>query len=97
MLEDGMAKIVSSHVLRQKEKNSWIQVVVTEGRNRLVKRMFSAIGHRVLKLKRVALGPIRLGDLPFGHFRYLTLEEIAKLKKLIIRSSESGVRGHVVS
>ena len=88
MLEDGMAKIVSSHVLRQKEKNSWIQVVVTEGRNRLVKRMFLAIGHRVLKLKRVAFGPIRLGDLPFGHFRYLTTDEMTKLKKLIVRSSE---------
>jgi pseudouridine synthase len=87
-----MAKIVSSHVLRQKEKNSWIQVVVTEGRNRLVKRMFSAIGHRVLKLKRVAFGPIRLGDLPFGHSRYLTPEEMGKLKKLIVRSREFGVK-----
>jgi pseudouridine synthase len=83
-----MAKIVSSHVFRQKEKNSWVQVVVAEGRNRLVKRMFSTIGHRVLKLKRVAFGPIRLGDLPFGHFRYLTPEEMAKLQKLVADSVE---------
>jgi len=83
MLEDGLASVVSVHVIRQREKNSWVEVVVTEGRNRLVKRMFSAIGHSVLKLKRVQFGPIRLGNLPFGQLRYLTSEEIAKLKKLM--------------
>jgi len=86
MLEDGLASVVSVHVIRQREKNSWIEVVVTEGRNRLVKRMFSAIGHSVLKLKRVQFGPIRLGNLPFGQLRYLTSEEIAKLKKLMAAS-----------
>jgi 23S rRNA pseudouridine2605 synthase len=86
MLEDGKSKAVSVRILRQKEKNSWIQVVVTEGRNRLVKRMFSAIGHPVLKLKRVGFGPIQLGDLRIGQFRYLTLEELERLKKLIAHS-----------
>jgi 23S rRNA pseudouridine2605 synthase len=80
MLEDGEAKAVSCSLLRQREKNSWIRVVVTEGRNRLVKRMFSAIGHTVLKLKRIEYGPIQLGDLSFGQFRYLTPEEVEKLK-----------------
>jgi 23S rRNA pseudouridine2605 synthase len=83
MLEDGKVSIVSYHILRQREKNSWVQVVVTEGRNRLVKRMFSAIGHSVLKLKRVKFGPIKLGKLPFGQFRYLTPEETESLKELI--------------
>jgi len=82
-LEDGRTRAVSLAILRQREKNSWIRVVVTEGRNRLVKRMFSAIGHTVLKLKRVGFGPVRLGDLPIGQFRYLTQEEMESLKKLI--------------
>ncbi len=86
MLEDGRARVVSCLLLRQKEKNSWVQVVVTEGRNRLVKRIFSAIGHPVLKLKRIRLGPIQLGNLPFGQFRHLTAEETAKLKKLMVNS-----------
>jgi pseudouridine synthase len=81
MLEDGKAKVVSSYVLQQGEKNSWVRVVVSEGRNRLVKRMFSAIGHPVLKLKRVEFGPIQLRDLPIGQFRYLTPEEVEDLKK----------------
>ena len=92
MLEDGKAKVVSSYILQQGEKNSWVRVVVSEGRNRLVKRMFSAIGHPVLKLKRVEFGSIQLGDLPIGQFRYLSQEEITKLKvqgsKLKVDSSE---------
>ena len=82
MLEDGEAKAVSCSLIRQREKNSWVRVVVMEGRNRLVKRMFSAIGHIVLKLKRIEYGPIRLGDLPFGQFRHLTPEEMEKIKQI---------------
>jgi pseudouridine synthase len=88
-LEDGEARAVSCSLIRQREKNSWVRVVVTEGRNHLVKRMFSAIGHTVLKLKRIEYGPIQLGDLPFGQFRYLTPEEIEKIKQI---SSERRVR-----
>jgi len=87
MLEDGRARAISCSLIRQREKNSWVRVVVTEGRNRLVKRMFSAIGHTVLKLKRVEYGPIQLGDLPFGQFRYLTPGEMERLNRI---SSEFG-------
>ena len=89
MLEDGKARVVSCSLLRQKEKHSWVQVVVTEGRNRLVKRIFSAIGHPVLKLKRIRFGPIPLEDLPFGQFRYLTTLEIMKLKSIKSNSSDN--------
>jgi pseudouridine synthase len=89
MLEDGETRAVSCSLIRQREKNSWVRVVVTEGRNHLVKRMFSAIGHTVLKLKRIEYGPVSLGDLPFGQFRYLTAGEAEKLKKI---SSECKVR-----
>jgi len=85
MLEDGRAQVVSCSLFRQREKNSWVQVVVTEGRNRLVKRIFSAIGHPVLKLKRIQFGPIHLGSLLFGQFRYLSAEETAKLRKLLVQ------------
>jgi len=87
MLEDGKARVVSFYIFRQGEKSSWVRVVVTEGRNRLVKRIFSAIGHPVLKLKRVEFGPIRLGNLPIGQFRYLTHEEVEDLKKIQVRSN----------
>jgi 23S rRNA pseudouridine2605 synthase len=86
LLEDGEAKAVSCNLIRQREKNSWIRVVVTEGRNRLVKRMFSAIGHSVLKLKRIEYGPVQLGGISFGQFRYLTPEEVERLKRLMADS-----------
>lgn len=80
-LEDGPAKARSVRILRRTERHCWIEAVVTEGRNHLIKRMFLAVGHPVLKLKRVAFGPIRLGDLPPGQFRMLTGEELEQLKK----------------
>jgi 23S rRNA pseudouridine2605 synthase len=93
MLEDGRATAVSVTLLRRTEKNCWAQIVVREGRNRLVKRMFLAIGHSVLKLKRVAFGPIRLGNLPAGHFRKLTAEELDKIEKMIAeRDSRASAR-----
>jgi 23S rRNA pseudouridine2605 synthase len=88
MLEDGGAKAVSCSLLRQREKNSWLRIVVKEGRNHLVKRMFSAIGHTVLKLKRIEYGPIQLGGLGFGQFRYLTPAEMEKLKKISLEQDK---------
>jgi 23S rRNA pseudouridine2605 synthase len=88
MLEDGKARVVSSLVIREKEKHSWVRVVVTEGRNHLIKRLFSAIRHPVLKLKRVEFGPIRLGSLPIGQFRYLTAEETEAILQLRTQSQK---------
>jgi 23S rRNA pseudouridine2605 synthase len=62
-------------------KNSWLEITVTEGRNRQVRRMCSAVGHPVLKLKRIRYGPIRLGNLEPGFYRDLTPTEIEKLRK----------------
>jgi pseudouridine synthase len=83
ILEDGEARADSVHLLRQMEKHCWVEAVVAEGRNHLVKRMFSAVGHSVLKLKRVGFGPIRLEHLPTGQYRHLTDEEMKALRKMI--------------
>lgn len=80
-LEDGLAKASSVQILSTREKNSWIRITVNEGRNHLVKRLFAAIGHPVLKLKRIEFGPIQLGNLPVGKFRFLTHEELDHLRR----------------
>jgi 16S rRNA U516 pseudouridylate synthase RsuA-like enzyme len=54
---------------------------VVEGRNRLVRRLFTALGHPVLRLVRVGFGGLHLGDLPRGKARKLTEGEIGTLKK----------------
>ena len=62
----------------------WSDVLVTihEGRNRQVRRMMDAVGHRVVMLRRVRLGPLELGGLRRGEWRELTAEEIGKLREL---------------
>ncbi len=64
------AKRVSS--LRAGEKNSWIEVVLDEGKNRQIRRMLASLGIEVLRLVRVSIGPLTLGDLKRGATRRLT-------------------------
>lgn len=69
-------------VLSNDEKRSEILCVITEGKNRQIRRMFESIGKNVTYLKRVAFGDILLGNLKKGSWRYLTPEETEYLKKL---------------
>jgi 23S rRNA pseudouridine2605 synthase len=62
-------------LLRSGAKNSWLKIVLDEGKNRQIRRMLSACGVEVLRLVRVAIGPLALGDLAKGKARELTLEE----------------------
>ncbi len=57
------------------------QVTIAEGKYRQIRRMFAALGLRVIALQRIQIGPIRLGKLPLGEWRYLTEKEIKALKK----------------
>jgi 23S rRNA pseudouridine2457 synthase len=54
---------------------SWIEITLTEGRNRQVRRMTAYIGHHTVRLVRVAIGPLQLGDMQPGEWRHLTQEE----------------------
>ena len=67
---------------RGEEGNSWLKVVLTEGRSRQIRRMFETIGHPVSKLKRVAIGPIRDAELPAGAWRPLLRIEVERLQRL---------------
>lgn len=63
-------------VLRQEGADCWLALTIHEGRKRQVRRMLAAVGHPVLQLIRVGIGPLRLGDLPVGAWRYLDEEEV---------------------
>lgn len=63
------------------QEHTWIEIAIHEGRKRQIRRMCTAVGHPVLKLKRTGYGPLRLGDLKAGKFRRLTAREIALLKE----------------
>lgn len=68
-------------VLRTGTRNSWLEVALMEGRNRHVRRLLEALGMSVLRLVRVAIGELRLGDLPKGAFRRLTDAEVRALSQ----------------
>lgn len=84
-LEDGMTQPaeVEYHDVDMERKSATISITIYEGRNRQVRRMFEAIGHPVVKLKRVQFGNIFLQGIPRGKFRHLTKSEVNELKMAI--------------
>ncbi len=71
--------------VRKVEANSWLEITIREGRKHQVKRMLEAVGHPVIKLMRIKMGPLSLGDLESGEFRYLTDREANALRELVQR------------
>jgi 23S rRNA pseudouridine2457 synthase len=61
---------------------AWLRMTIREGRNRQVRRMSAAVGHPTLRLVRVAIGPVQLGDLAPGQWRELTDAERSALEPL---------------
>lgn len=78
-LDDGRARALRAEVVEAGPITSRIDLVLTEGRKREVRRMLSAVGHHVLRLRRTRYGPVRLGDLGGGAWRELTDDEVDAL------------------
>ena len=70
-------------LLRHGGKNSWLEVVLDEGKNRHIRRLLEALDMRVLRLVRVSIGPLQLGDLRKGRARQLTAKEKQSLDRAI--------------
>jgi 23S rRNA pseudouridine2605 synthase len=74
--EDGeMLRAKQARVLRCAQKSCWLEIILDQGKNRQIRRMLAARHVEVLRLVRVAIGPLQLGNLPKGTFRRLTPEE----------------------
>ncbi len=80
-LSDGPTKPAQVTRVRDSEKYTHLEMTITEGRNRQVRRMIEALDAKVLKLVRIAIGPIQIGDLKIGQHRPLTPAEVATLTK----------------
>lgn len=83
VLEDGATGRAKVDVLEATPKYSWLKLTLTEGRKREVRQLCKAVGHPVLKLKRVSFGGIVVGSLKPGQWRMLTSEEIRQLRGLV--------------
>jgi 23S rRNA pseudouridine2605 synthase len=80
-LAEGFAKVVSARVMRQYRNSTLMEIVLAEGRNREIRRILARVGHKVERLRRVAIGPLRLAELPLGQTRELERDELKQLKR----------------
>src|SRR5205823_14120966 len=78
-LSDGPTRRATVERVRDSGKYTFLELTITEGRNRQVRRMIEAVDSKVLKLVRTAIGPVRIGDLPIGKYRPLTAGEVLSL------------------
>jgi|SRR5579872_4010605 len=80
-LSDGPTKPAIVKRLRESGKRSFLEITITEGRNRQVRRMLEAVDSKVLKLVRTAIGPLEIGELVIGKYRLLTRAEVDSLRR----------------
>ncbi len=76
---DGKKSHPAKVRLLKANKNSWLEVTLKEGRNRQIRRMFQALGHPVVRLRRTAIGVLRAGTMKPGNFRLLSQKEVSAL------------------
>ncbi|OGQ21742.1 MAG: hypothetical protein A3I05_09420 [Deltaproteobacteria bacterium RIFCSPLOWO2_02_FULL_44_10] len=86
-LEDGPTLPSKWKLLKAGDRHAWLEASLREGRNRQLRRMCEAVGHPLMRLKRVAVGPITLGDLTRGKWRFLTPAEVKELKSALIKAT----------
>jgi 23S rRNA pseudouridine2605 synthase len=87
-----LLRAVRARLLRSGEKNCWIEITLDEGKNRQIRRTLAALGLEVLRLVRVGIGPLQLGELAKGSFRALKKEEKRMLDQFI---SDHAVRARI--
>ena len=79
-LEDGTTLPAKVSIDRKLENYTWVEISIREGKNRQVRRMLEAVGYPAIKLKRIAIGPLKIGILRTGKMRFLRIHELEKLK-----------------
>lgn len=80
-LAEGMTRVDSVIVKTHHGKSTILEIVLSEGRNREIRRIMAKVGHKVMKLMRLAVGPVRLGKLGPGEYRRLTRAEVDALRR----------------
>jgi 23S rRNA pseudouridine2605 synthase len=80
-LEDGKTEPARVRFLRESEANSWLEISITEGRKRQIRRMVEAVGHPAIKLRRISINGLKLGGLKIGAIRALTDKELQLLRQ----------------
>ncbi len=85
LLEDGITSPAKVTVVKEMQSGSFLKMTIHEGKNRQIRRMCETVGITLLELQRISFGPIDLGKVKIGEYRFLTKNEISTLKKLAQR------------
>ena len=91
--DGNFLKAKTARVVRRGKRNAWLEIVLDEGKNRQIRRMLEALGIEVLRLVRVAIGPLPLGDLAKGSSRPLTAEEKSTLDRAMLVAGGNRLQG----
>ena len=87
-LADGRVKAKFVKRFKRQGDSTWLKIVLSEGKNREVRRMLAKLNHKVMRLRRVAIGPVKLDRLPKGKSRKLSLAELQQLRKAVPQKKE---------
>lgn len=80
-IAEGLVRVDGARVLKARPRATDMEIRLREGKNREIRRVLARFGHKVQQLRRIAIGPLRLGDTPAGAYRKLTRDEIEKLRE----------------
>ncbi len=78
-LSEGLAQAYTVCVLRKSARSTWLEIALTQGWNRQIRRMLTPLNYQVLRLRRVAIGPFKLGRLRAGEYRELAKKDLSAL------------------
>ncbi len=91
-LAEGRVRAKDVKRLKKQGDSCWLRIVLSEGKNREIRRMLARLGHKVMTLRRIAIGPVHLGKLPLGRARRLTRQEVESLRQAGDRSRSRPTR-----
>jgi 23S rRNA pseudouridine2605 synthase len=91
-LAEGRVKARYVKKMKRHGESTWLRIVLSEGKNREVRRMLAKLGHKVLRLRRTAIGPVKLDRLPKGKSRKLSLPELKALRDAAPKKTKVGER-----
>ncbi|MAI31695.1 MAG: hypothetical protein CBE00_03610 [Planctomycetaceae bacterium TMED240] len=78
-IAEGFVQVEGAKLLKSRSRSTELEIVLREGKNREIRRILARLGHKVQTLRRIAVGPLRLGDVPPGAHRVVTSQEVEKL------------------
>lgn len=92
-ISEGHVQVDGAKIIKARNKATEMEIVLREGKNREIRRILARLGHKVQQLRRIAVGPLRLGDMPPGAYRVVGRDEVKKLLAASEPTAKAGSEG----